>query len=77
MLVIAKAMIRNKPDSYCTSWDLRTTGIQQLVHDLLSLYVHFGVDPSVRFGSLPTGNMSRKPGAMRRAWDRMTSKLRK
>src|SRR5690606_36212538 len=37
MLVIAKAMIRNKPDSYCTSWDLRTTGIQQLVHDLLSL----------------------------------------
>jgi serine/threonine protein kinase len=78
MLIVGKAMIRNKPDSYCTSWDLRTTGIQQLVHDLLSLYVHFGVDPSVRFGSLPTGNMTqRKPGAMRRAWDKMTGKLRK
>jgi serine/threonine protein kinase len=35
MLIIAKAMIRNKPDSYCLSWDLRTTGISQMVHDLL------------------------------------------
>jgi hypothetical protein len=27
MLIIAKAMIRNKPDSYCQAWDVRTTGI--------------------------------------------------
>ncbi len=47
MLIIAKAMIRNKPDSYCTSWDLQTNGVSQFVHDLLSVYVRFGVDPSV------------------------------
>ena len=77
MLIIAKAMIRNKPDSYCNSWDLRTTGIQPLVHDLLSLYVHFGVDPSVRFGSLPTVSMPRKPSGLRRAWDKLAGKVRK
>ncbi len=77
MLIVAKSMIRNKPDSYCNSWDLRTTGIQPLVNDLLSLYVHFGVDPSVRFGSLPTVTMPRKPGAMRRAWDKLSGKTRK
>ena len=39
MMIIAKAMIRNKPDSYCLSYDLRTTGISAMVHDLLSLYI--------------------------------------
>jgi hypothetical protein len=37
MLVIARAMIRNKPDSYCCSWDVRTEGISQIVRDLLHL----------------------------------------
>jgi len=77
MLIVAKAMIRNKPDSYCTSWDLNTTGIQQFVHDLLSLYVHFGVDPAVRFGGMKTAEPPpRKPGAMRRAWDRLFGRRR-
>src|SRR4028118_2317372 len=35
LLIIARAMIRNKPDSYCTSYDLQTAGIQQMVHDLI------------------------------------------
>ena len=48
MMIIAKAMIRNKPDSYCLSYDLRTTGISAMVHDLLSLYVAYGIDPSAR-----------------------------
>jgi len=75
MLIIAKAMIRNKPDSYCTSWDLQATGISQLVHDLLSLYVHYGVDPSVRLDSLQA-TLPRKPSAMRRAWDRLRTRKR-
>ena len=45
MMIVAKAMIRNKPDSYCLSYDLRTTGISAMVHDLLSLYVAYGIDP--------------------------------
>jgi serine/threonine protein kinase len=71
MLIIAKAMIRNKPDSYCTSWDLNTTGISLFVHDLLSLYVHYGVDPSVRLDSFQATMMPKKPGGLRRAWDRL------
>ena len=37
MMVIARAMIRNKPDSYCYSWDVRTEGISLLMQDLLAL----------------------------------------
>jgi len=48
MLVIAKAMIRNKPDSYCYSWDVRTEGISLMVRELLSLYAAVGVDPAMR-----------------------------
>ncbi len=77
ILIVAKAMIRNKPDSYCTSWDLNTTGIQQFVHDLLALYVHFGVDPAVRFGGLKTSEaVVRRPGALRRFWDRLWHRRR-
>ena len=75
MLIVAKAMIRNKPDSYCTSWDLRTTGIQTFVHDLLGLYVHFGVDPAVRVGNFESSpQLVRSRGVMRRAWDSLRGK---
>ncbi len=75
MLIIAKAMVRNKPDSYCMSWDLRTTGISQMVHDLISLYVHFGVDPSARVAYQNDGYQPpKKPGTMRRAWDKLFGK---
>ncbi len=75
MLIIAKAMVRNKPDSYCMSWDLRTAGISQLVHDLISLYVHFGVDPSARVAyQNDSYQPPRKPGSMRRAWDKLFGK---
>jgi serine/threonine protein kinase len=37
MMVIARAMIRNKPDSYCYSWDIRTEGISLFMQDLLAL----------------------------------------
>ena len=48
MLIIARAMIRNKPDSYCQAWDVDTPGISDLVADLVTLYGVFGVDASAR-----------------------------
>jgi serine/threonine protein kinase len=48
MRIIAKAMIRNKPDSYCQAWDINTTGISALVADLVRLYSDYGVDASAR-----------------------------
>jgi serine/threonine protein kinase len=71
MLIIAKAMIRNKPDSYCLSWDLRTNGISQMVHDLMSLYLHYGVDPAARLAYRSEGYMPAKKGGMRRALDKI------
>ncbi|HEU0034822.1 MAG TPA: protein kinase [Kofleriaceae bacterium] len=71
MMVIAKAMIRNKPDSYCNAHDLQTTGISQLVHDLLTLYVIYGVDPKARSARAIAGyEPPKKIGAMRRAIDK-------
>src|SRR5512139_949053 len=77
MMIIAKAMIRNKPDSYCLSYDLRTTGISAMVHDLLSLYVQFGIDPSARIAYSNdgySGGQNKKSGAMRRAFDKIFKK---
>ncbi len=75
LIIIAKAMVRNKPDSYCTSWDLRTTGISNMVHDLISLYVHYGVDPSARLAYENHNYQApKKPGAMKRTWDKLFKK---
>jgi len=75
MLIIAKAMVRNKPDSYCASWDLRTQGISAMVHDLISLYVHYGVDPSARLAyENQNYQPPKKPNAMRRTWDKFFKK---
>jgi serine/threonine protein kinase len=72
MMIIGKAMVRNKPDSYCLSYDLRTTGISSMVHDLLSLYVHYGIDPSARLAySNDAYQGPKKTGSMRRAFDKL------
>ena len=63
MDIIARAMIRNKPDSYCMSWDLHTTGISAMVRDLMGLYVRFGVNPSARGAYQRLGIL-----AARRSW---------
>ncbi|MBL0196946.1 MAG: protein kinase [Myxococcales bacterium] len=42
MLIVAKCMIRNKPDSYCQAHDLDTRGISQLVEDLRGLSQLYG-----------------------------------
>ncbi len=70
MMIIAKAMIRNKPDSYCLSYDLHTTGISAMVHDLLSLYIAYGVDPNARLARSSAYQPQKKVGGMRRAFDK-------
>lgn len=42
MLIVAKCMIRNKPDSYCQADDLDTRGISLLVEDLRGLSLLYG-----------------------------------
>ncbi len=48
MKIIAQAMIRNKPDSYCQAWDVDTTGISELVAALRFMYDYYGVNPAAR-----------------------------
>ena len=45
MSIIAKCMIRNKPDSYCQAHDVETTGISDFVQDLVDLYAIYGLTP--------------------------------
>jgi serine/threonine protein kinase len=67
MRIIAKAMIRNKPDSYCQAWDIRTVGISHFVNDLRRLYGGFGTYMPTRPGHLVLASPSQK-GALSRAW---------
>jgi serine/threonine protein kinase len=62
MMICAKAMIRNKPDSYCMSYDLETTGISAMVHDLLALSVMYGVDPNARLARTSAYQPPKKSG---------------
>ena len=73
MMIIAKAMIRNKPDSYCLSYDLKTTAISAMVHDLMALYAAYGVNPNawIAHRHIETSHRKKPPGAMRRAIDRV------
>ena len=76
MLVIAKCMIRNKPDSYCQPHDLETRGISELVEDLIGLYATYGMHAAAR----PTNLVAR--GGVRRnllkmRFDRVSERLRR
>ncbi|WP_428268118.1 serine/threonine protein kinase [Haliangium sp.] len=79
MLIVAKAMIRNKPDSYCTTWDLQTSGITQLVHDLMGLYTRFGVDPAAASALIDNDNypIQQRSGLMSRTWSKLSGAFRK
>jgi serine/threonine protein kinase len=48
MKIIARCMIRNKPDSYCQAHDLDTRGISDVVGDLIDLYSAYGYHPAAR-----------------------------
>ncbi|MEO8801652.1 MAG: protein kinase [Polyangiaceae bacterium] len=77
MRIIAKCMIRNKPDSYCQAHDVDTRGISDLVGDLIALYTTFGVHPSARPPQLSRmgGSGSGKSG-QGGALTRFTNRLR-
>lgn len=75
LLIVAKCMIRNKPDSYCQAHDLETRGISELVQDLINLYALYGVHPAAR----PTHLARRAPvrkGALTMGLSRMTDRMR-
>jgi serine/threonine protein kinase len=77
MKIVAKAMIRNKPDSFCQAWDVLTTGISDFVADLIRLYGDYGVDASARPAYLGRYNQSRGGGgALRKLWQRMRGQAR-
>jgi len=63
MSIIARCMIRNKPDSYCSAHDLDTHGISDVVRDMIDLYTVFGVHPSAQPATLARKSKTRA-GAM-------------
>jgi serine/threonine protein kinase len=70
MYIIARAMIRNKPDSYCMAWDLDTQGITEMCRDLMALYVRLGVNPSARGAHQRLGFVPADSGGFwSRLWD--------
>ena len=60
MLIIAKCMIRNKPDSYCQAHDLDTRGISDLMSDIINLYSLYGFQPGARPTHLVHRTQARK-----------------
>ncbi len=71
MRIIGKAMIRNKPDSYCQSWDINTTGISDFVADLVNLYGEYGVDASARSAMLGRFVGTQRRGLVSRVFDHL------
>ncbi len=68
MRIVAKAMIRNKPDSYCQAWEIDTEGVSELIGDLLALCAEYGVDERAR-ASLQRRYTGPKP--RRSFWSRL------
>ena len=52
MRIIARCMIRNKPDSYCQAHELDTHGISDVVRDMIDLYTVFGLHPNAQPATL-------------------------
>ena len=52
MKIIARCMIRNKPDSYAQAHEIDTRGISLLVSDLIDLYSIYGVATAARPANL-------------------------
>ena len=76
MKIVAKCMIRNKPDSYCQAHDVETRGVSDLVQGLIDLYTVFGVHPSARPQNLARMGRVRGKGIFVRTLDRFGNRLR-
>jgi serine/threonine protein kinase len=77
MKIVAKAMIRNKPDSYCQAWDVTTTGISDLLRDLIELYGSYGLDGAARPFFLGRSHPPRRTHFFGRMWSRMKAPFRR
>jgi hypothetical protein len=77
MRIIAKCMIRSKPDSYCQAHDIETRGISDLVQDLIDLYSQYGFHPGAGSTQLARrGHAGRTRSPLGRAFGRMGNRLR-
>ena len=86
MRIIARCMIRSKPDSYCQAHEVETRGISDLVQDLIDLYTIFGVHPAARppqLGRLggsasrqKASGLTRVGGQIRTWWHALLDRLR-
>ncbi|HEU4409889.1 MAG TPA: protein kinase [Polyangiaceae bacterium] len=77
MYVIARCMIRNKPDSYCVAHDVETRGVSDVVRDLCELYALAGVDPAARPAQLTRrGPEGVRSGAFGRWLNRSGNRMR-
>lgn len=78
--VIAKAMIRNKADSYCQAWDVMTAGISAFVNDLKGLYGGFGTYMPTRPGTLVLSSSGAKnvtaESGLLRAWRTLIERIK-
>ena len=78
MKIIAKCMIRNKPDSYCQPHETETRGISDLVQDLVDLYSLYGFQPGAGSTQLARrGHAAAGRSALRRRLDRVGVGLRR
>jgi serine/threonine protein kinase len=77
MMIIARCMIRSKPDSYCQSHDIETRGVSSVVQDMIDLYTVFGVHPSAQPATLARlGSSSTPRGALGRSLRSFGNRLR-
>jgi len=78
MKIIAKCMIRNKPDSYCQPHEIETRGISDLVQDLVDLYSLYGFHPGAGSAQLARrGHTGVGRSAFRRRLDKMGLGIRR
>lgn len=78
MKIIARCMIRNKPDSYCQTHDVETRGISMLVQDLIDLYALYGFHPAAgSTGMVRRGHAGLGKSGFRRGLDRMSLRAKR
>jgi serine/threonine protein kinase len=89
MRILARCMIRNKPDSYCQAHEIETRGISLLVQDLIDLYSLYGFRPGAGstqlarrgHGGIRTAGFGQRltllGGRFKRWWARFTRAFRK
>jgi serine/threonine protein kinase len=73
MRIVAKCMIRNKPDSYCQTHDLDTRGVSELVRDLGNLYAIHGAVRPTHLAHRVIAPKAIRAGAFRRAWQTLSA----